>query len=171
MKKHTIAGIEATIDNVATKQLYLTFGFIENEDAGLLNFRNNLLQRKAFLNEYFEPLGIDPMKCQNVSVIEIDPYKQQVMYYGEYPLIGSVSVNSERILTDPDFCPTEVTPFGLELNYSVDEQNSKVCLAISISACFPWLYRDVPIQTPKYINQAVLPDVKQSELYLKEKEK
>lgn len=159
-----------TIDNVATKQLYLTFCSIKNEDSGLLNFRNNLLQIKAPLNEYFEPLGIDPMKCQNVSVIEIDPYKQQVMYYGEYPLIGTVSVDAEMVLNDPDFCPSEETTFGLELNYSIDEQNSEMCLLISISARFPWLYRDVPIQIPKYINKTVLPDVKQSKLYREDKE-
>jgi hypothetical protein len=92
------------------------------------------------------------------------------MYYGEYPLIGTVSVDAEMVLNDPDFCPSEETTFGLELNYSIDEQNSEMCLLISISARFPWLYRDVPIQIPKYINKTVLPDVKQSKLYREDKE-
>ena len=162
MKTHTIAGIEAVIDDIATRDLYSSYVAKESEEAGLLNFRKNLLRQHALFEEYFKPLGIDPKKVQNISVIEIDPFAQRIMYYGEYPVIGTISVESERILNDPDLCQSEKTSFGCELNYTMDTQKNEECLAISFCVYFPWLFYDKPIQIPKYINQVVLPDIKNS---------
>ena len=55
LKTHTIAGIEAVIDDIATRDLYSSYVAKESEEAGLLNFRKNLLRQHALFEEYFKP--------------------------------------------------------------------------------------------------------------------
>lgn len=159
MIAHTIAGISATIDDTATKRMYESLRYPDYSISAFQNFKRNLQMRHESLECYFSPLGIDPLKCQDISVIEIDPHKQQVMYYCEYLVIGQVDAEHRRILNDPDVCKTETADFGFEMNYIINEQKGKAWLAISVNVYFPWLYDNVPIPVPKHINKAVLPEL------------
>ena len=159
MISHTIAGISALIDDTATKRMYAVLGFPDYNISALQNFKRNLQQRQESLEQYFSPLGIDPLKCQDVSVIEIDPHKQQIMYYFEYVVIGQVDEEHRQILNDPDLSKTETTDFGFEMNYIINEQKGRAWLAISVNIYFPWLYDDMPIPVPKHINKATLPEL------------
>ena len=159
MIAHTIAGISALIDDTATKRMYAVLGYPDYNISALQNFKRNLQQRYEWLEQYFSPLGIDPLKCQNISVIEIDPHQQQVVYYCEYLVIGQVDAEHRQILNDPDISGTEKTDFEFEMNYIINEQKGKAWLAISVTVYFPWLYDDKPIPVPKHIDKATLPEL------------
>lgn len=159
MIAHTIAGISALIDDRETKRMYAMLEYPDYNISALQNFKRNLQQRHESLEQYFSPLGIDPLKSQDISVIEIDPHKQQVMYYFEYLVIGRVDEEYRKILNDPDISTTEKTDFGFEMNYIINEQKEKAWLAIGVNVYLPWLYDDMPIPVPKHINKAVLPEL------------
>lgn len=63
MIAHTIAGISALIDDTATKRMYAVLRYPDYSISALQNFKRNLQQRYESFEQYFFPLGVDPLKC------------------------------------------------------------------------------------------------------------
>lgn len=82
----SLKNITQYVDSEGTRALYNSLINYSKDNSAAYNFTKNITAREHAVKEFFDILGIDPYKVQELYVESIDASRQTILYWGLYPL-------------------------------------------------------------------------------------
>jgi len=142
------------VDVRKTKKFYAVRNVCDGVSAEEQNFLRNVFLRRESLDKFMGGYGIRPDKVRNLQVMEVDPFLQSVCYTGEYPIEAEI-INDDKNEGKSENIGGEwaQTDFGFSFHCREDQTG----VFVEFMADLPWLLLP-PIEMPRYINKAALPE-------------
>lgn len=151
------------VDVEATRELYSHLTDHSKENASAYNFARNIAVNECVVMEYFDAIGINPYRYQELHVEGTNAARQTLMYWGVFPLkvynkddVLLEIRNQEKHYSDVEMIETE---FGF--TFFLGEWNKELGLYFDIE--LPWILAP-HIEKGRYENIVLIPEINIAEI-------